>query len=190
MTQVLEAVSETARQPVNAALVAWLLMASVTDARTRRIPNWLTGSGVALAFAFSLLLAPGLLQGFQAWWLGLAVGLLLPMPLYLLRVMGAGDVKLLAMVGAFLGPQLAWQAVLASFIAGGFSAALFALSQGALGRLLAHTRDLVYVNVVPGSGLRLFVGAAPGTSLGRLPYASSICAGTVVLLVLHQLLRI
>ena len=58
------------------------------------------------------------------WLAGLALGLLLLLPLYLLGACGAGDVKLMAMTGAFLGPQDALGAILMTFLAGGLLAAL------------------------------------------------------------------
>ena len=58
--------------------------------------------------------------------LGLAAGLALFMPLYLLRALGAGDVKLLAMVGAWLGAPLLLGAALLTLLAGG-AMALFVM---------------------------------------------------------------
>ena len=76
-------------------------MACATDLRTSRIPNLLTFSAAAAGLAW---------HAFGGWAPlasalgGLALGLLLFLPIYLLRGMGAGDVKLLAALGAWLGP--------------------------------------------------------------------------------------
>jgi prepilin peptidase CpaA len=67
----------------------------------------------------------GLLSGLA----GATVGLLCFAPFYLLRGMGGGDVKLLAAVGAFLGPQGALLAALFSLVAGGFAAIAYVLWQ-------------------------------------------------------------
>jgi prepilin peptidase CpaA len=89
--------------PRTGVLFALLVVASVSDYRSYRIPNWLTVSGMAFGLIYNTAypLMPG--AGFR-WSLGgLVLGLLTMLPLYVLKAMGAGDVKLMAMVGAFLG---------------------------------------------------------------------------------------
>src|SRR4029450_2877695 len=89
----------TAQHCVVVALVA---VASITDVRTRRIPNLLTfGAAIAaLLFHVSTGGASGLITSAGGWMLGAA----LFFPVFALRGMGAGDVKLLAAVGAWVGP--------------------------------------------------------------------------------------
>lgn len=183
---VLDAFWRLVIHPAFGVLIALLLAAAVTDWRARRIPNWLTGAGVAYALVANAWLAPSALDGLLASVFGFGIGLLLPMPLYLLRATGAGDVKLFAMIGAFVGPAVAWQAVLASFIVGGIAAVVMALSQRALGRLMANTSELVYVSLLPGAGPWLPTESSP--SVGSLPYAVSIGTGTTALLLLRQIL--
>ncbi|MFI5378573.1 MAG: prepilin peptidase [Tepidisphaerales bacterium] len=84
-------------------LVAMLGIAAAIDLRRRRIPNWVT---------LPLMLA-GLVQSWTAAatvvplaaWLGLLAGGGLSLPLFVLGVRGGGDVKLLAAVGAWIGPK-------------------------------------------------------------------------------------
>ena len=81
-------------------LFTGLAAAVVTDVRTRRIPNWLTG---AIAGAgFGLACGGGTVTPLQAA-LGLLAGLLLMMPGHVIGATGAGDVKLMAAVGAIVG---------------------------------------------------------------------------------------
>lgn len=183
---VMDAFLQLAVHPATGVLLVLLLAAAVIDWRSRRIPNWLTGSGIAYALLVNLWLAPSVLTGLQSSLLGCAVGLLIPMPLYLLRATGAGDVKLMAMIGAFVGPEAAWQAVLASFIVGGLSAVVMAVANRAFSRLMVNTRELIYVNMLPGAGPWIPSNDTP--SIGSLPYAVSIGTGTTALLVLRQLL--
>ena len=85
-------------------LLALLIAAALYDVRYRRIPNWLTVLGVVLGFVINWLI--GLPEGgllFAAE--GLAVGFGVYLALYLIRAMGAGDVKLMAAVGALVGYQ-------------------------------------------------------------------------------------
>ena len=103
-----------------ALLVALVAVAAGFDLKSRRIPNWLVLVGLVSSFIVQILFnSSGSFSGFKAWGLGLLVGFGLFLPLYLLRAMGAGDVKLMAMVGAFLGPVSALGAVLTALVVGG-----------------------------------------------------------------------
>src|SRR6202043_2762082 len=85
-------------------LLALVLGAAVYDVRYRRIPNWLTVLGVLGGLAINMFIYPvwpGL--RFSLAGLGLAFGIYLV--LYALRAMGAGDVKLMAAIGAIVGWQ-------------------------------------------------------------------------------------
>jgi prepilin peptidase CpaA len=158
-----------------AVLVA--LAACVTDVRTRRIPNVLTFGAAAAAIA-----AHGWLEGVEglstsvAGWL---VGAMLFFPLFALRGMGAGDVKLLAAIGAWLGP---WPTVMVAFyttLAGGVMAVAVALHAGylrqALRNLMLLSRFWVTVGLKPLEDLTLEHAQAP-----RLAYAAPVLAGLLV----------
>src|SRR4051794_10536901 len=83
-------------------LLAMLMAAAVFDIRNRRIPNWLTIGGVLLGFAINFGIGPpegGVVFALE----GFAVGFGIYMVLHILRAMGAGDVKLMAAVGALVG---------------------------------------------------------------------------------------
>src|SRR5258708_12295102 len=97
-----------------------LIAAAYTDLRSHRIPNKLIVLGLIMAGVFQLVAngAHGLLSGFLAAVLGLGCF----MPLYALRAMGAGDVKLMAVVGFFTSPRGVVYAVVLSLLAGGPSA--------------------------------------------------------------------
>lgn len=159
-----------------ATLLALLACAVWFDIRTRRIPNRLVLSGLAMSFATQAFIG---LHGLQAWALGLLAGFGLLLPLYLLRAMGAGDVKLMAMVGSFLGPVSTLGVVLATLIAGGVLAIVVALHKGALLQALRNVPLMLSSTAPrsPGSGR---VGMQPpAVSAGNLPYAVAIASGTV-----------
>lgn len=82
------------------ASLATLAVATVTDVRTRRIPNAVSLGSVALAVAFHAFAGEG--AGFAL--AGAGVGGLCLLAPFLLGGMGGGDVKLLASLGAWLGP--------------------------------------------------------------------------------------
>ena len=101
-----------------ALLLAVVFGAAVYDVRYRRIPNWLSLSGVLLGLALNTFLYqgwPGLRLGLQ----GLAFGFGVYFVLYALRAMGAGDVKLMAAVGAIIGARDWFGTFLITAIIGG-----------------------------------------------------------------------
>jgi prepilin peptidase CpaA len=173
--------------PRSLILLVLLLAAAICDLRTRRIPNLLTFGGAAAALLYGLV-SPHHHGGGLLWALGgLGLGLALMLPLYLLRAMGAGDVKLMAMAGAFLGPEATWQAVLFVFITGGIAALAYALWHRVAGRLMRNTlqtTQLLFVTVA--AGIRPDARASTVESVGRLPYGVSIALGTTAFLVARQ----
>lgn len=161
-------------------LLALLLMvAAWSDLRTRRIPNWLVGAGLALALLAHLLLPSG--RGFVSTLPGglgilpalggVLCALLVMLPLHVWLGMGAGDVKLTAMVGAFLGPQQVLPSILASLLAGGLLAAVVVIRR----RLQRSRRSGRAALLLAPEGLL----AAPAP---RLPYALAIALGTLAYL--------
>ena len=112
---------------------------------------------------------------------GCIVGLLLFLPIFALRGMGAGDVKLLAAVGAWLGPGNVAMAALATSIAGGVIAILVAVGYGYLRTALNNVWLLLTHWRV--TGIKpLHVVTLQGTKGPRLAYAIPIAIGTVVTL--------
>jgi prepilin peptidase CpaA len=79
------------------------VIAGYTDWRSRRIPNWLTVPGALLGLALSSV--AGGWTGAKSSLLGLGLGLAGLLPFVLVKALGAGDWKLVGMLGAFLGPQ-------------------------------------------------------------------------------------
>lgn len=170
-----------------AVLLAALVAASVIDIKTYRIPNWLTLSGIVFALAYSAILATpgrGILWAAQ----GMVIGFLMTVPFYVLRVMGAGDVKLMAMIGAFIGAPLVVYAGLYAFCIGGVAAILFALRRRAMIRMLKNIKDIGQLGVLSvAAGMMPNVQVPQQASIGRLPFGVSISIGTVGYLIAWQL---
>lgn len=104
-------------------LVCIVLAAGAYDLRFRRIPNWLNLSGIILGLGMNtLLLAP---HGLATALLGMICSLMVYVPLYLVRGMGAGDVKLMAAVGAICGPGNWLGIFIATALLGGVVSLLF-----------------------------------------------------------------
>ncbi|MDD2933215.1 MAG: A24 family peptidase [Methylotenera sp.] len=168
-------------------LLVLLLMVTRQDIRSRRIPNKLVLIGLVLGVILNGLLPEG--QGFNSaipggvGWLaalrGSAVGMAVLLPIYWLRAMGAGDVKLMSMVGAFLGSADVLGAVLATFIAGGVMALAVVLWSRQLSQMLLNVKLILL-----GGFVKMSAGQAPlmndlPVSVGKLPYAVAITVGTL-----------
>jgi prepilin peptidase CpaA len=176
--------------PISMLVALFILcaLAVVHDLLFRRIPNGLMVAGVVLGILFQAFAPAGEgLFHFPAGSLGLTAGLLggltglgLLMPMYAVRTLGAGDVKLLAMIGVWLGPTgVAW-ATLWTLLAGGVLAVVAALCAGAMRRVLANLHFMLtttMLNVQAGQGAAL---QPPAQTTGRLPYAVAIVTGTAI----------
>ena len=127
----------TALHLTNLSVAALVMTAAVWDVRTRRVPNWLVISGLAFAL-LTQCLEHGVLAGSWTWLLGTATGLGLFLGIYLLGGMGAGDVKLMGAVGAFMAPTGVLHVTLVSFIVGGALALTMMLIRGNAHRMFAN----------------------------------------------------
>jgi prepilin peptidase CpaA len=158
--------------PVAASAVA--LTACLTDLRSRRIPNYLTFGGAVAALVFHLV--TGGLSGLGWAAAGWGVGLLLFLPIFALRGIGGGDVKLLAALGAWLGPSLTLWLAFWSAIAGGAFALVVALASGYAVKAFRNVWGMLsywrVMGLQPHPAVTLESGAGP-----RLPYSLPIAAG-------------
>lgn len=161
--------------PVVALMVA--LMACITDVRSRRIPNVLTFGAAAAALVFHAVTsgAGGLGAAAGGWLMGAAVFA----PFFLLGGMGAGDVKLMAALGAWIGPLEALTVALYASLVGGVVAIVVSLSTGYLRTALRNVGEMVKFWVLVGPrpvpGLTLDQTASP-----RVAFAVPICGGLLV----------
>jgi len=97
------------------------------------------------------------------------------------RILGAGDCKLLAAVGALLGPQLLLWVMLYTALAGGVFAIVVALWRGVLGRSAKAVWQAVYFRLA----MKMPMDITTADARMRLPYAIAICAGGLIALWRH-----
>jgi prepilin peptidase CpaA len=158
------------------------LAACVTDLRRQRIPNLLTFGSALAALLFHAVTggASGALSASAGWLVGAAV-FFLP---FALGGMGAGDVKLVAALGAWLGPGDTLWLTLYAGIAGGVLAIVVAFARGYLRQALANVWLLLahwrVMGLRPLNEVTLAGSAGP-----RLAYAVPILAGTLATIWLH-----
>src|SRR6266404_1951238 len=158
--------------PATLLLVPSILAQAVyTDLRSHRISNLLTLFGFLAGLVLQTFGAG--LQGLTAGLLGAGVGLACFAPFYLLRAMGAGDLKLLAAIGAFLGPQGALYAAVFSLLAGGSGAICYVLWRA----LRASAGSFVHEGFAAAGASA--VVAARLARCDRLPFALPIAVGGI-----------
>lgn len=167
-----------------------VISAAWIDCRTFRIPNRLVGWGLASGLALNMALpsgdgffsmTPGALGIGQALG-GAAIGFGVLFPLYLTRTMGAGDVKLMSMIGAFLGPSATLTIIFLSFILGGALSLVIATRNKKLRLLITNIYEMLL-------GMILYMPMTgsverPRQSAGRMPYALVIAGGLFLYLLL------
>src|ERR1700682_324219 len=132
------------------------ISAGILDWRYRRIPNWLTVSGLAAGVAVNTILYrwPGL----KAALLGTLLGLGLLLPFVLVRSLGAGDWKLAGALGACLGPRQLFSVLIGTILVAGVMALAVVIWKGRLKRTLlniAHLLAALFSLRMPGSEVSL-----------------------------------
>jgi len=160
-------------------LICLVAQAAVTDLAMRKIPNVLILSGLLLALILHLLAGQPWAPVTQ-WLAGCLAGFFLFLPLYLLRGMAAGDVKLMAMVGAFSGPLAALRIAVLSYLIGGVLALLLLLFSGRWRDSWRNLKQLCTPMLLRLLGVPLLpVPLAPSASVGGIPYGVAIALGTI-----------
>jgi prepilin peptidase CpaA len=167
---------------IEVVLLALVLGAAVYDVRYRRIPNWLTMLGVLAGLGLNTFLYQGW-PGLRLALLGLVMGFGVYFVLYALRAMGAGDVKLMAAIGAMVGWQDWFGIFIITAIIGGFAALVLVVFRGRLKRTLFNVS---FILSEMKSGRPAYVGkeeldVRSPKALG-LPHGAVIAVGTIVFL--------
>jgi prepilin peptidase CpaA len=172
-----------ANEMIWALALAFTLYAGWLDSSTRRIPNWLTMSGLFVGIAVHSILAGwhGAVMALE----GAGLGLLILLPLVLLRALGAGDWKLMGAVGAFVGPVMLWFVLLASVLVAGLMAVAMMIRAGRVRETLRNVWLLIL------SFLTFGFRAHPEISLDnpgalKLPFGVAAAVGTLVCFVAVQ----
>lgn len=156
--------------PATIVLGSLLVVAAIGDIRVRRVSNVLNAIVLVSGVAFAIMTNDVRAAGVQVMG-GVGLGLLIWFPMFALRLMGAGDVKLIASCGAWLGWDGMVTATLATGVYGGVLGALWLLrSHGALSAL--HT-------VATAVRAPWLMKMRPYEARERLPYAVAIAGGVV-----------
>lgn len=157
-------------------LVLVVTLCAITDMSTHRIPNIVLLPALSLALLINGLLAgfPGLGQCV----LGLLAGMAVLFPLYYIGGTSAGDVKLLGVVGAYLGASGAITAGLATFVFGGVLGLLFIAWRIVEPILAMHIEQLIRTTGTTGPSLIRTPIIRDRSKHAVFPYAPAIACGT------------
>ena len=155
-----------------------LIVAAWIDGRELRVPNWITFPMVLTGLIYST--CAGGWGGLGAGVLGMCVGLLCLLPLYAVGGMGAGDVKLMAGVGAWLGWQVTFAAFCVSTIMGAVMAVIMVLWRGSFRKHYENFMLILleWVQVRDPRELSRIAARRKPTML-LLPYGIPICIGSI-----------
>jgi prepilin peptidase CpaA len=154
-----------------------LTMATYTDLRSRRIPNWLVFPFLLAGLGVSAWLhgRAGIGQSID----GMLLGTLIYGALFLMGGMGAGDVKLCAAVGVWIGPEHLFIAMVVAGVAGGLMVVCWAFFGGFLDELFSGTGRLAFG--WGGRGMRVDRAQTLSNPIARkIPYAPAIAIGTLI----------
>ena len=153
---------------------AFLFFAVASDLRFHRIPNWLTLPALLVA----LLASPwvGATSGPLEAALGAALGLALLVGPYALGGMGAGDVKALMVLGAWLGPEATFGAAVWAVIAGGVFGLMMLALRGELGSFARRWGRTLF-NSLTSRRIAYEPPAAGSIASGGIPFAAAIAVG-------------
>jgi prepilin peptidase CpaA len=160
-------------------LTILVVSAAITDLAIRKIPNlflllaWCAAIGLRLADTAPI---PGIGNALG----GAIVSFALFLPLYVVRGMAAGDVKLMSTVGLFLGPAETAQACILTWCIGGVMALVMILFTRRWSEAYINLRSLVLPMLRTGPTLQAASLARP--SVGSMPYGLAIAASTLWLL--------
>ncbi|MCS7239296.1 MAG: A24 family peptidase [Thermoguttaceae bacterium] len=168
-------------------VTVFLIAGALIDGLALRVPNWLT-----FPMIFSGWAVGGMVFGWAGLWasiLGTLVGLALLIPLYAIGGMGAGDVKLLAGVGAWIGAQHTLWAFVASVLCGGLLALLLAVYRGQFRQFVMNMR-LIAAEILFVRDVRLLAKLASERKRQAilLPYGIPIALGCISYLLYQGML--
>jgi prepilin peptidase CpaA len=155
-------------------LAALVVLAARADVRTRKIPNVVTGPALLLGLATHFAINGW--TGFQSSFTGMLIAGAILLPGWLMKWMGAGDVKLMAAVGAWLAWPAAGIGVLASLAAGGVIALIYAIRHRVL---LPAVFGVITLGAWSLSRHTRGMAPPPVTTGVRFPFALAVLVGAI-----------
>jgi prepilin peptidase CpaA len=164
------------------AIAATAGLACWSDYRRHRIPNWLVASSTAVGLVAHATLHGS--AGISTALSGIGLAFLCMLPLWYMRMMGAGDVKLMAAIGAWVGPNLVLNSMILAALLGGVIALAMMLARGNWSAVRANF-GVMAVKFSSARSALSDIGSVGSLSKsnGAMPYAIPLSLGTLSVLV-------
>lgn len=166
------------QNPITIGMLTLTGLAVITDATEHKIPNILVFFGLIAGFVCQIFASEGF--GGLQWLIGVFVGFISFLPLYLIRAMAAGDVKLMAAAGGFLGFPLVLDGVIFTYIFGAVFGFLLVIWKGLLSQLLNSVLTIFSKSTIRKSDAdHTKETSSVCTKVGRMPFALAIAMGSL-----------
>lgn len=163
----------------NIYLITILAVCVITDLKSRKIYNKVIFPGLLIAFASHLLL--GGFQDLLSSLIGFVVGFVVLFIPYLMGGIGAGDVKLLALIGALMGSSFVLYTSIYMALAGGFIALVLLVKEK---KLWSFLKSLPYILCGSRFGVKISVTEEGSLLSSTIPYGVAIAVGAILALTL------
>ncbi len=161
------------------AVTITLIVAAWIDGKQLKVPNWITFPMILCGWAYCSYMGGWSGLGYSL--LGTVVGLALLLPAYMIGGMGAGDVKLLAGVGAWVGGTVTFYAFCWSAIIGGMIAVLMVLSRAAWAKHQQQFFSIINeITTVKNPETLATIAAERKPRMFLLPYGIPIAIGSIL----------
>lgn len=152
---------------------AILLVGVIDDLRTRKFHNWLFITCTVVAFAVSFY--AGSWPGLNSAVLGFVAGFLIVLPLVRMKMLGAGDMKLLAAFGAMVGWSVVIDVAILSLIWGAIFGLIQVITKGQLKATLQNMATIASMKK-----------ERTDLQLHKIPFTIAFAVGWLSHLVLHR----
>jgi len=153
-----------------------LIWAAWIDGKELRVPNWITFPMILSGLIYSTVVGGSLSAGL----IGMVMGLACLLPLYAVGGMGAGDVKLMAGIGAWLGWQITLESFMVSVVVGAIMSVLMVLFRGTWKKHYENLLTIFSEWVTIRNPYELSrIAAERKPTMALLPYGIPICIGSI-----------
>jgi len=156
-------------------LSAILLVAVGFDLRERRVPNWLIALALPLGWIATAVVSG--MTGLGDALLASVAAIVIFLPFFALRMVGAGDVKLASVVGAYVGTPAIFKILLFTVFAGGVLGLVTVLVSGQLRQFYDNLRLFVLALLIKAQREVIPIDEVAARSAVRMPYSVAMAAG-------------
>lgn len=159
-------------------LLCVLAVAVVYDLRERRIPNWLILAGLPAGIITSWF--GGGVEATLSAVAAAGAGMAIFIPFFAARLIGAGDVKLIGVVGAFVGLHGIFPILLYTMMAGGILGLIAVVASRTTEKFFGNLKLFFVASVMRVQNDVIPLSTLANASAVRIPYAVAIAAGVII----------